>query len=80
MSDGLTNSSTETLLVIRENLWNGLAVIGERFIDGTAHDQDDKVKGSASPAQFGACLTLPLFFKVNTILVERGEEDYTGRL
>lgn len=80
MADGMESSSTETLLIIRENLWGGLAIVGQRFIDGTAHDQDDKVKGSASPAQFGACLVLPLFFKVNTILVNRGEEDYTGRL
>lgn len=69
---------TETLLVLRENLWNGLGVIGEHFINGTAHDQSSK--GAASPAQFGACLTLPLFFRINTILVERGEEDYTARL
>jgi cobalamin-dependent methionine synthase I len=75
----METASTENLTVIRENLWNGLAVIGQRFIDGTAHEREG-VKGAATPAEFGAVLVLPLFFKVNTILVNRGEEDFTGRL
>jgi hypothetical protein len=75
----MEKAETETLLIIRENLWDGLAVIGQRFIDGTAHERKGD-KGAATPAEFGGVLTLPLFFKVNTILVGRGEEDYTGRL
>jgi hypothetical protein len=78
MTDGLVNSSTENLLIIRENLWNGLAIIGQHYIDGTA--QTAKGEKDCTPEMFGACLTAPLFFKVNEILVERGEEDYTGRL
>lgn len=75
----METASTENLLVIRDNLWDGLAVIGQRFIDGTAHEREGS-KGAASPAEFGGALVLPLFFKVNTILVGRGEEDYTARL
>jgi len=78
MSDGLESTGTEALLVIRDNLWDGLAVIGEHYINGTA--QTAKGEKDCTPEMFGACLTLPLFFKVNTILVNRGEEDYTGRL
>jgi len=76
--DAMENASTETLTTIRNNLWDGLERIGQAFIDGTSDvRKDDK---SATPAEFGANLTLPLFFKVNTILVNRGEEDFTGRL
>jgi len=78
--DNMEKQPTGVLLVIRENLWNGLAVIGQSFIDGTSDVRKDPDKGTATPAEFGATLTLPLFFKVNTILVNRGEEDYTGRL
>jgi hypothetical protein len=78
--DAMESAETATLIILRDNLWNGLAVIGQHFIDGTAHVSKDPVKGSASPAQFGGALVLPLFFKINTILVARGEEDYTARL
>ena len=75
----MEKASTENLLIIRDNLWEGLRIVGQHFIDGTAHDRRG-TKGAATPAEFGAALTVPLFFKVNTILVNRGEEDYTGRL
>lgn len=78
MPDAWTDTETAAILTIRENLWNLLGKIGQTFIDGTAHDS--KFEGACTPAQFGASLVLPLFFKVNTILVERGEEDWTGRL
>ena len=78
MADGLESASTENLTKIRNNLWDGLAIIGQHYIDGTA--QTAKGAKDCTPEMFGACLTLPLFFKVNTILVNRGEEDYTGRL
>lgn len=78
MSTDFDTKPTESLVIIRDHLWNALETIGEHFINGTAHDQ--KTEGACTPAQFGASLTLPVFFKINTILVERGEEDYTARL
>lgn len=76
--DGFTDTETAAILTIRENLWNLLGKIGAEFDAGTAHVQ--RSEGACTPAQFGASLAMPLFFKVNTILVARGEEDWTARL
>jgi hypothetical protein len=76
--DSMENANTETLKIIRENLWNLIGRIGETLDDGTAFLRRDEK--SATPAEFGANLALPLFFKINTILVNRNEEDFTGRL
>lgn len=77
MEDAFENAPTSTLLAIRENLWNGLGKIGETVIAGTFNKS--KNEKAAPPSQFGQ-LTLQLFLKANTILVNRGEEDWTARL
>lgn len=79
MPSDWVDQNTATLRTIRDNLWNLLGVIGDTVTDGT-FDVSPGDKGAASPAQFGGALVLPVFFKINTILVSRGEEDYTGRL
>ena len=73
MADGIETADTEALLKVRANLWAGLGKVGETIADGTFHVTVGK---SASPAQAG-WLTLVLFFKTNTELAKRGEEDWT---
>ena len=78
MTTGWEEVNSDSLLIVRENLWRGLGEIGNHFIQGTAHVAQKE--GLVSPAQAGASLTLPLFLAINTELVSRGEEDFTGRL
>lgn len=80
MRDQMEEADTSTLLVIRENLWQGIEKVIAHFIAGTQDTPASGKAGDCSPAQFGATLTVPLFFKVNTILSQRGEEDWSGRL
>lgn len=75
---GFETVSTEVLLVTRQNLWQGLGKVGEHFIAGSA--TTPPAEKACTPAEFGGTLIAPLFFNVNTELVNRGESDWTGKL
>jgi hypothetical protein len=67
--DGLKNASTETLLVIRDNLLKGLDKVAEHLENGTL---DVSPGEKQNPPRAGGQLTLMLLTVVNSILDERG--------
>lgn len=76
MSDrGFSQYETETLLTIRENLLRNLERVGETIEAGSFHKV--RVKGGASPAQFGRVI-LGLLVSMQEELDERGVHPLTG--
>lgn len=66
--NGFEESSTEALLVIQENLLDGLEMVGKRVLAGTFRLSEKE--GSAPPSQSGS-LTLALLFGVEDELESR---------
>jgi hypothetical protein len=68
-TDGLTTTSTENLLVIRDNLLSGLDKVAEHVDAGTL----DVAPGpKVNPPRGAGTLTLLLLMRVNEILDTRG--------
>lgn len=62
--------STETLLILRENMLKGLDKVVEHIENGTLDVGDPETK--TNPPRAGGQLTLMLLGEVNRILDERG--------
>lgn len=67
--DGFKKASTETLLVIRDNMLEGLDKVAEHIEAGTL---DVSPGEKQNPPRAGGELTLMLLTVVNSILDERG--------
>jgi hypothetical protein len=67
--DGFEATTTENLMVIRDNLLKGLDKVAEHLDNGTL---DVSPGEKQNPPRAGGQLTLMLLAKVNTILDKRG--------
>lgn len=68
--DGFQKASTETLLIIRDNMLKGLDKVAEHIEAGTLDVGNPEKK--ENPPRAGGQLTLMLLTVVNSILDERG--------
>jgi hypothetical protein len=67
---GFETYTTETLMIVRNNLIRGLGLIGETVENGTFNTP---ARPKAAPAsQFGA-LVLNMYVNVSKVLTDRGE-------
>lgn len=67
--DGFKKASTETLLIVRDNMLKGLEKVAEHIEAGTL---DVSPGEKQNPPRAGGELTLLLLTVVNSILDERG--------